>query len=99
MFGNLLKTRLRESNRAKTPPPYSSPSLEELESRLAPVGVDIYTDIILSVQIIPNFFNLTILRRNNRQPTHHAPKEYCGENREQHRVDDPFLLGHRMQCL
>jgi hypothetical protein len=65
MFSNLLKTRLPGDNRAKTPQPRSSvpPRLEELESRLAPVGVNIYTDIVPSVQIIPNFFNLTVTEK------------------------------------
>lgn len=63
MFSNLLKTRSRGDNRAKSPPARSSLSLEELESRFTPTGVNIYTDIVPSVQIIPNFFNFTLTEK------------------------------------
>lgn len=63
MFINLLKTPSRENNRAKTLPARSSPTLEELESRFAPTGVNIYTDIVPTVQIVPNFFNFTLTEK------------------------------------
>jgi hypothetical protein len=63
MFSNLLKTRLRVDNRAKTPPARSSPTLEELESRFAPVTINTPTFINPVVQITPNFFNFTVTEK------------------------------------
>lgn len=60
MLGNLLAGLWRENKCAKTPRPGSScvPSLEELESRLTPTTF-ISTATNATVQIIPNFFNMT----------------------------------------
>jgi hypothetical protein len=61
MFGNLLTSPLCGNNRAKIPRLGSSIilSLEELESRLTPATFFTSTATNATVQIIPNFFNMT----------------------------------------